>query len=663
MTSRNFGSRVNHVQPGSPVSASNTSRATRQLEQRTNYLREILDAIEAGQLLARQDQTVSADVQVGHVVYWDSENKQFDLALAAAIHDVTTGAYVAAESANVIGICISKSATKTGTIALLGMAKLPPAVLEVMIYGEITAGRYYLSGLTPGRLVRQRPAVSVPVAYLHGQVDSCDEDSWVYINPQIKDFLEEHVHLQFPLAPFPAGDHVVPLSVDQCHTIINPDVALPGWLPADHASFNGKAPAGAVFGYNLAAHPELSRCWPPIPATSAVLELFQPIPDHVGDYHGYSRVRPDQVIIDANGIWWTNCCYGQVPWPRGFDSSDPEAYWDWMDNSTHIWMDSSQALWTAASSASNPSISSEIMAEADRCPTRYKTALILSFTKMTFATSKSVVTSLQPFTDEPIEFVNSDGTPANTGDLYARLKVSALVKDTLIRGGTALKTIDDSQLRFSAGWVAEGLVAGSDAVVLSGTHQEALNPANPVSGSNPLLHQGIVTVDVQLDPIEREINPQITKLGDALEREYKGIMYLGFPYNRDSGIRMKYNVPPGGLPTSPKMKLRALMFGRAVGPWAAMTMSYYRVTRPTAGSPFALVVGDTALTFDVVTPSDDYDGLGTDLPADRIIEVESNEFVVAAGDTVFITLSRASNATPLFQNDIGLVRIGGIIVT
>lgn len=662
MTSRNFSSRVNHVQPGSPVSASNTSRATRQLEQRTNYLREILDAIEAGQLLARRDQTVNPDVQVGNAVYWNSTDKQFDLALAAAEHDAATGAYVAAESANVIGICISKSASKTGTIVLLGMAKFPPSLLEIMIHGEIMAGRYYLSGVEAGRLVRQRPAVSVPVAYLHGTIDACDEDSWVYINPQIKDFLEEHVHLQFPLAPFTSGDHVIPVNEKECHSIINPDVAIPGWLPADHASFDGKAPAGAVFGYNMAAHPELSRCWPPIPATSAVLELFQPIPDHENDYHGYSRVRPDQVIIDANGIWWMNCCYGQVPWPRAFDSSDPASYWDWMDPSIHLWHDSSQALWEEASSASNSSISSELMAAAERCPWRYKTALILSFTKMTFATNKSVVTSLQPFNGEPIEFVNSDGEVANTGDLYAKLAVAALVKDELIRGGTALKTIDDSQLSFSAGWVAEGLLAGSDTVVLNGTHQEALNPDAPVSISNPLLHQGIVTVDVQLDPVERELNPQITKLGDALEREYKGIMYLGFPYNRDSAIRMRYNLPPGGLPTSPKMKIRALMFGRAVGPWSEMTMSYYRITRPTTGSPFVITPGDTALAFDVVTPSDNYDGLGTDLPADNLIEIESAEFTVTAGDTVFITLERAATATPLFQNDVGLVRIGGIIV-
>ena len=45
---RNFSSRVSHVQPGSPVSAGNTGKSTRELEQRTNYLKEIIDAVELG---------------------------------------------------------------------------------------------------------------------------------------------------------------------------------------------------------------------------------------------------------------------------------------------------------------------------------------------------------------------------------------------------------------------------------------------------------------------------------------------------------------------------------------------------------------------------------------------------------------------------------------
>ena len=68
MPQRNFQQRVDHVQPGSPVSASNTSQSTRQLEARDNYLKEILDAIEAGRLLVRREQAVDPDLLEGEAV-------------------------------------------------------------------------------------------------------------------------------------------------------------------------------------------------------------------------------------------------------------------------------------------------------------------------------------------------------------------------------------------------------------------------------------------------------------------------------------------------------------------------------------------------------------------------------------------------------------------
>jgi len=272
------------------------------------------------------------------------------------------------------------------------------------------------------------------------------------------------------------------------------------------------------------------------------------------------------------------------------------------------------------------------------------------------------VTSLQPDTDEPLEFVNCDGEVSRTGDLFARLNILAMIAPNEYYGGQCLKEIVDSTLKFGVGWMTEGIIAGSEELILSSTRQRGLDPALAISATNPAVHQGIVTATLQLDPTEREMNPQITRLGDALEREHKEVEYIGFPDGRDSAIRMRYNVPPSGLPTTPNIKIRALVWGRAEGPFSAMTMSYYRIARPTDGVPTPVVEGDTAITFDVVTPSDDYDGLGTNLPLDNVIEVESEEFSVAAGDTIYVTLSRASGAVPLFAADIGVIRIGGIIV-
>ena len=76
------------------------------------------------------------------------------------------------------------------------------------------------------------------------------------------------VHYRFKLEPQPAG---IPNDPDnnQKHSIVTADANLPGWLPADDISFQGMAPAGAKFGYNLAKHPELASAFPPLPTLMA----------------------------------------------------------------------------------------------------------------------------------------------------------------------------------------------------------------------------------------------------------------------------------------------------------------------------------------------------------------------------------------------------------
>lgn len=631
---RRFSKRVEHVQAGSPVAAGNTSNSTRQLEQRTNYLREILDAIEAGRLLVRREQALDVAVEEGDAIYWNAETKQFEQALAGVENDLTTGSLVPLPSSDCLGICLIKDNPKAGTIGLLGMAELPPAVLARMIDGDPVPGRYYLSGANPGKLVKQRPPVTVPVAFVLGPADNCETNSWVFINPQTRDFLEDHIHYQLKLVPYPAGTHVPPVPGEH-HTITDPDTEIRGWLPADHAIFDGAAPTGAKFGYNMKAHQELNSLWPPIPESAAILEMFQrKLEGAASQFEGLERVQDIYVKIDRRGIWWMTSCYNQVPWDTTLD--------------TTVIIDSS--------------VSSEASSEAEQCPLDPTIELILSFLKMTFATDKSVVTSLQPSEGEPISFVNCDGVEASRGDLFARLKISAMLAPPFVRGGLVFKEIVNGKLTFRQGYVAEALIAGSDEVILNGSHQELLDPDAAPSEDNPLIHQGMVRVDIQRDLSEREQAPQVVKLGDALEREYKGVTYIGFPESRDSGVRMRFNIPPSGLPTNPKLLIRALIFGRAAGPFSAMTMSYYRIVRPGPGVPTNVTDGDTAIVFDVVTPTDDYDGAGTNLPADKAIEVESDEFTIVAGDTVFVTLQRSESASPLFQADIGVIRIGGIIV-
>jgi hypothetical protein len=56
-----------------------------------------------------------------------------------------------------------------------------------------------------------------------------------------------------------------------------------------------------------------------------------------------------------------------------------------------------------------------------------------------------------------------------------------------------------------------------------------------------------------------------------------------------------------------------------------------------------------------VTPSV---GLG----ANRIIKAVSSSILAYAGDTVFVTISRAAGALPAFLDDIGIIRVGATLL-
>lgn len=617
---------IRHVQPNSGVTASNTAQSTRELESRTNELQDRLDTVAAGMVLQWELRAVAPAVLEGTAVYWNAANSRFEAAQAGAEHDAVTGLYVPTAASDTLGICLHKEDSTTGTVVFAGFAEMTPIQITNLFGATATPGRYYLSATAAGKLVKQRPGITIAVAYLLGPLSACDINSWVYILPQHRNFLEDHVHFQLDLAAIPAGSHSPPVEGDP-HVITAADASLPGWLPADNSSFGGKAPAGAVFGYNIPVDTALSAVWPPMPPGSAILEILRPATVAADEISGFVRVPDNFVRIDLNGIWWMTDCYNQVPWYTNYDSEAAE---------------------TSLSAAS--------------CPVAPPVRLTLAFVRMLAITDKTVVTSLQPAAGEPLKFLNADGEPSTTGDLYAKLNLSLLIAAEEEYGGQVLKDIASDASQFKQGWVTEGLVSGSASVAISSTHSRALNPAAAISDMNPEVHQGIVTLDFTADGSDRELQPQLTKLTDTLEREHKGVLYIGFPPSRTSSAKFSIVVPNVGLPTgSLQLRIRTLVLGRANGPLPEITMAYSKVQRPALHTPTIITAAQTAIDYDVTTPSSDTDGVGTDLFVDNVIEVDSDVFSIEAGDTVFVTVQRAADATPTLAADFGLIRIVGIV--
>lgn len=713
--SGNWPYNIKHVTPGEPVQAGVVGRPDRTLEERTEYLKERLDAADLGRAIFEADATVSPDVQPGQPVYWNWTTSRYEPAIVAVTLDENTQVFTVQPSSDCVGMCYKKKAADRADIVLRGLVTFPN--LDASIGQTVEPGKYYLSAVEPGKLSKQKPPVTVVVCHVQGPRDNCSDQLRVVVMPQARDYVEEHTHYRFDLVPRPAGSNtIVGDDANKLrHEITNPNTELQGWLPADNAVFNGRAPAGAVFGYNLKAHAALANVWPPIPIQS-VSVLWDKGELHVGATE-VPLGRSGLVVCDVNGIWWMSDCYGDVPWPAEYSEA-------WLDGDG-------------------------LGAE---CPRDEVMRVSVVFLRMLLGNNRSVVTSLVPDEDivngeiitAPVAVTNCDDLPASTGDL--KLNIDLQTADIEGIGGQVVKgAVNRHQLL--TGWAAEGIVTttptyltvqGSRSVpravtiangaettftlashgftpgtkvrftpdaasalpaglvadqeyfvvkkdlgtntfkvaetlagapvatttsgsgtykVVSGRYlTNSEKTALGISTTNAVpVHQGLVRVDYTDDLVEREISPQIIRLSDTVERLYMDIPYLGFPAGQNSLLRVRLNVPEVNVDQNLNMKIRVRLFGRfgTTTPLLLpeLFMSYRRLPRPkTALLPLPTV--DTDL---------DFSASAKELPVDTVAECDSAEFLVQAGDTVLVTIERRSDISDAYDNDVGVLRIAGIV--
>lgn len=571
---------VRHVVDGEPVDAATTGRPTRTLEGQTRYLKERLAGIEAGDAVVLGDRTVAPETLVGSPVYYDPVNDRFDLALAAI--DTDANGYAAgAASADVIGVVLRKSSSTLADICIVGAVSLD---LSAVVEGDVLPGRYYLSGRTPGVLVRSRPGVGVAVLVADGA-------GTVYVNPQPRDIADSHLHFKVDLYTQPAGE-MRQRQPDERYEIDDPDSNDPGWLPADHAVFEGLAPAGAKFGYNLEQHPELADLWPPLPTEAASLVLFRAEDSGVGVELPLGS--QGLAIIDAAGLWWMSDCYGQAPWEANLNT--------------------------------NPSASSSLVSSSagDSCPAPGR-KLSVYFSKVRYAIDKSTVTSLTAADPNgPIQFVDCYGNPATTGALVARyLPGLAIAKDDEV-GSLAVKGINEAG-KLVRGRVTEGVRSKTTRLAVTGTASRTVD--------SKTYAQGLIELDLDSDPGERLLNAQVVRLDGARDRYDEEVMTLGLPAGVTSGLRLKFKVPPeAALPGDPQITLRLTLIGKSAGTLPALSLAYRRVP---AGSvvPAAVPSTDTALA-DTSTVA---------LGADEYVTLDAEAFDIAAEDTVFVSITRGDS--------------------
>jgi len=276
MVQSSWISLIEKIQNGEPVAASIANRAVTQLAQRTDYLKDLVDAVVYTQNNIHFNAAVSPEVVAGMAVYWNPSTLEYAPALAALEPSGASQYGDLAASSYVAGICVSKPQATAGTVCLNG--RYESIDLSGAIDTTIAAGPYFLSTTEAGKLVTSEPQIGIQVLIVTETRGATETD--VIVAPQPRNLLESHVHYKLTLTM----DVII-------------DDADEGWLVAAHPAFSGTAPVGAVYGYNIAADTDVADAFPFYPPEQAYLEL-----DAIG---GNSKV-----VVNMNGIWWIDSNYG-----------------------------------------------------------------------------------------------------------------------------------------------------------------------------------------------------------------------------------------------------------------------------------------------------------------------------------------------------------------
>jgi hypothetical protein len=571
MTLAGYRALVPLLADGDSVDADVTNRVLGDLHTNTTYLKELVEAALLGSTQFAFGQSVEESALVGQPVYYRAATQQFERALAVAAVDGETGLLTTSESSQVWGILFRKHSSTSADILLSGFAALD---LANSVDGTVEAGVYYLGAIEAGKLQRTVPPVGIPVLRATG-------DGTIYVFPSFTDSFLQHKHYKFDLIAYPAGDHSDPLAGP--HVITNPDDEVEGWLPAAEEMFEGKAPEGAKFGYNIAASP-LATVWPPVPIGSAYIEWNKGLDPDVGGTGTQQGTTAPLVVIDNNGIWWMSDAYMDAPWPFDLDTASPPA---------------------------DPALGED--------PREMAMSLTLWFTRMQFSTDSTVVTSLQAGSSKvSITCLHGSGN-GSTGDLVVDLNLEALVDpDDDEDGDLVFKRYDEDTQTFFRGPVVSSLRAGTN-VTLSSDNEDDPD------------YRGTVTVNASLLSPGYEFAIEEVRLSGVEEENYGSTLGLGFPAGRDSELRAKFRVP-GSLPgySGATVKLRFQFLARASGDLPDFTVARTIIPQPTTAAPLPSAATSVAL--------DMSDGAG--IAIDEYIEIETAAFAVTAGDQVLFSISR-----------------------
>jgi len=256
------------------------------------------------------------------------------------------------------------------------------------------------------------------------------------------------------------------------------------------------------------------------------------------------------------------------------------------------------------------------------------------FTRMTFKTDASVVTSLTSDSDS-LEIKNSQGNAATTGDLRIKLKFTVASEESSLNG-QAVKEIDGMTAKL--GPVVDGLrTTTPDYVTITG--------GSTVSIGGTTYRKGALTLSVLSGSAPREGPIDFVELNNVDVDQYNNVYYLALKQTVTGVVLGRVQLPVLGLPTSMTMTLHVSVLGRVNGTTPTLAVEYLVIPRQSSvNSPSALPTSFSAASSvtGVALTANQYYRADIALPP-----------TINPGDIVYFKITR--NGTGGYSGDVGLI--------
>lgn len=281
-------------------------------------------------------------------------------------------------------------------------------------------------------------------------------------------------------------------------------------------------------------------------------------------------------------------------------------------------------------------------------PDKYENMTVY-YAKMTARTNTTMVTSMRPFSEGPLSFVDCYGKTAYAGDLYAKLSLLLEQGGDGSAGWLAFKEMSDTQ-QFLRGPIVENVRSVSPEIGITVETIEGV-PQGLTDVDGRMAGRLVLSFNNPSD-LSRELTPTLVSLTNATQEDYNGqVPYVGLPASLASSVSYRFDIPTNVNGTF-KLMFKTWVFAPVGGVLPALACSY-TVVKAASGSTLKNMSGNTtgsaALSIPITNVSANDYVLGSLLPSSGI--------AVSPGEQIHVTVSRAADVS--YGGAVGMLRVFG----